>query len=124
MHQVSLPLTPALVSGYSSLTPERPQNIYSLTSSSSRLILLLHHSNSLLLLFSSTTLFQYLHFSHTPPTTTMCDYTQNYYIYMSCIDPGMHFCSTSTDGSRHQSCQRGPHERYIVIPESCPLCSG
>jgi hypothetical protein len=54
----------------------------------------------------------------------MCDFTKNYYIYMSCIDPGLHFCSTSTDGSRQRSCPMGPHERYIVIPESCPLCSG
>lgn len=54
----------------------------------------------------------------------MCDFTKNYYIYTSCTDPGAHFCSTSTDGSRQQSCPMGPHERYIVIPESCPLCCG
>ncbi|KAM3436299.1 hypothetical protein NHJ13051_006229 [Beauveria bassiana] len=54
----------------------------------------------------------------------MCDFTKNYYIYMSCNDPGLHFCSTSTDGSRQHSCPAGPHERYIVIQESCPLCSG
>ncbi|QUC17845.1 uncharacterized protein UV8b_02086 [Ustilaginoidea virens] len=54
----------------------------------------------------------------------MCNFTKNYYIYMSCADPGAHFCSTSTDGSRKNSCPAGPHERYIVIPESCPLCSG
>ncbi|XWW97185.1 hypothetical protein V2A60_005166 [Cordyceps javanica] len=34
----------------------------------------------------------------------MCDFTKNYYIYMSCVDPGLHFCSTSTDGSRQHSC--------------------
>lgn len=54
----------------------------------------------------------------------MCNFTQNYYIYETCIDPGMHFCSTSTDGSRKSSCKNGPHERYIVVPESCPWCSG
>lgn len=54
----------------------------------------------------------------------MCSFTQNYYIYETCIDPGMHFCSTSTDGSRERSCKNGPHERYIVVPESCPWCSG
>lgn len=52
----------------------------------------------------------------------MCDFTKNYYIYTSCTDPGAHFCSTSTDGSRKRSCPMGPHERFIVIPESCPLC--
>ncbi|KAH7142650.1 hypothetical protein B0J13DRAFT_445428 [Dactylonectria estremocensis] len=54
----------------------------------------------------------------------MCDFTKNYYIYMSCADPGTHFCKTSTDGNRKQSCSKGPHERYIVIPENCPLCCG
>ncbi|KAH7109005.1 hypothetical protein EDB81DRAFT_704843 [Dactylonectria macrodidyma] len=55
---------------------------------------------------------------------TMCGFTKNYYIYMSCVDPGTHFCKTSTDGNRKQSCPEGPHERYIVIPENCPLCCG
>ncbi|KAH7114144.1 hypothetical protein B0J13DRAFT_460417 [Dactylonectria estremocensis] len=54
----------------------------------------------------------------------MCGFTKNYYIYMSCVDPGTHFCKTSTDGNRKQSCPEGPHERYIVIPENCPLCCG
>ncbi|KAI1068550.1 hypothetical protein LB507_004842 [Fusarium sp. FIESC RH6] len=54
----------------------------------------------------------------------MCDFTKNYYIYMSCTDPGTHFCKTSIDGSREHACPKGPHERYIVLPESCPLCCG
>lgn len=54
----------------------------------------------------------------------MCDFTKNYYIYMSCTDPGTHFCKTSIDGSREHACSKGPHERYIVLPESCPLCCG
>lgn len=57
-----------------------------------------------------------------PPTPNMCNFTKNYYIYSACSDPGAHFCKTSTDGSREQSCPAGPHERFIVIPESCPLC--
>lgn len=52
----------------------------------------------------------------------MCDFTKNYYIYTSCADPGAHFFRTSTDGDRKRSCGRGPHERYIMLPESCPLC--
>lgn len=53
---------------------------------------------------------------------TMCDFTKNYYIYTSCIDPGTHFFRTSVDGSRKHSCPKGPHERYIVLPGECPLC--
>ncbi|EWG37114.1 hypothetical protein FVEG_00867 [Fusarium verticillioides 7600] len=55
---------------------------------------------------------------------SMCDFTKNYYIYTSCTDPGTHFCKTSIDGSREHACPKGPHERYIVLPESCPLCCG
>lgn len=62
--------------------------------------------------------------NYCPKIAKMCDFTKNYYIYMSCVDPGLHFCSTSTDGSHLRSCPMGPHERYIVIQESCPLCSG
>ncbi|KAM9882491.1 hypothetical protein VDGL01_03455 [Verticillium dahliae] len=54
----------------------------------------------------------------------MCDFTKNYYIYTSCIDPGAHFFRTSTDGSHKRSCVKGPHERYIVVPGACPLCGG
>ncbi|KAI0109596.1 hypothetical protein GGR51DRAFT_100584 [Nemania sp. FL0031] len=53
----------------------------------------------------------------------MCDFTKNYYIYTTCHDPGTHFFRTSTDGSRKTACPRGPHERYIVEPGQCPLCS-
>ncbi|KAI0404491.1 hypothetical protein F4802DRAFT_231055 [Xylaria palmicola] len=53
---------------------------------------------------------------------TMCDFTKNYYIYTSCLDPGTHFFRTSMDGSRKTACPRGPHERYIVQPGQCPLC--
>ncbi len=57
-------------------------------------------------------------------TVTMCDFTKNYYIYTSCVDPGAHYFGTSVDGNRHQSCSKGPHERYIVLPGQCPLCCG
>ncbi|KAI1136993.1 hypothetical protein F5Y05DRAFT_93880 [Hypoxylon sp. FL0543] len=52
----------------------------------------------------------------------MCDFTKNYYIYTSCLDPGAHFFRTSMDGSKKHACPRGPHERYIVQPGQCPLC--
>ncbi|PBP28357.1 hypothetical protein BUE80_DR000741 [Diplocarpon rosae] len=52
----------------------------------------------------------------------MCEYTKNYYIYTSCVDPGAHFFSTSMDGKKERRCSRGPHERYIVVPGHCPLC--
>ncbi|KAL2113358.1 hypothetical protein VUR80DRAFT_4195 [Thermomyces stellatus] len=54
----------------------------------------------------------------------MCDFTKNFYIYTSCIDPGAHFFGTSVDGNHKNSCPDGPHERYIVIPGHCPLCGG
>ncbi|KAE9582808.1 hypothetical protein CGMCC3_g945 [Colletotrichum fructicola] len=54
----------------------------------------------------------------------MCDFTKNYYIYTSCIDPGAHFFRTSVDGNRNRTCGKGPHERYIVVPGHCPLCGG
>lgn len=54
----------------------------------------------------------------------MCDFTKNYYIYSSCMDPGAHFFRTSVDGNRKLACPKGPHERYIVQPGTCPLCSG
>jgi hypothetical protein len=53
----------------------------------------------------------------------MCDYTKNYYIYASCIDPGAHFFGTSLDGKKEDRCSKSPHERYIVMPGHCPLCS-
>jgi hypothetical protein len=53
----------------------------------------------------------------------MCEYTKNYYIYTSCVDPGAHFFGTSVDGKREHRCPRGPHERYIVVPGHCPLCN-
>ncbi|KAH7142242.1 hypothetical protein DER46DRAFT_518153 [Fusarium sp. MPI-SDFR-AT-0072] len=52
----------------------------------------------------------------------MCDFVKNYYIYSSCMDPGIHFCRIFIDGSPKHSCPKGPHERYIILPESCPLC--
>lgn len=52
----------------------------------------------------------------------MCDFTKNYYIYTSCIDPGAHFFRTEFDGSRKRACSMGPHERYIMLPGHCPLC--
>jgi len=52
----------------------------------------------------------------------MCEYTKNYYIYTSCQDPGAHFFSTSVDGKRDYRCKGGPHERYIVVADYCPLC--
>jgi hypothetical protein len=55
---------------------------------------------------------------------TMCDFTKNYYIYTSCVDPGAHFFRTSVDGSRKRSCPNGPHERYIMLPGECPICHG
>ncbi|APA06945.1 hypothetical protein sscle_02g017150 [Sclerotinia sclerotiorum 1980 UF-70] len=57
------------------------------------------------------------------PTSKMCEYTRNYYIYTSCVDPGAHYFSTSIDGSKDRQCAKGPHERYIVVPGHCPLCS-
>lgn len=61
---------------------------------------------------------------YTPTYTSMCDFTKNYYIYSSCLDPGAHFFRTSVDGNRKLACPKGPHERYIVQPGTCPLCSG
>ncbi|KAH7191414.1 hypothetical protein BKA60DRAFT_471527 [Fusarium oxysporum] len=52
----------------------------------------------------------------------MCNFVKNYYIYSSCVDPGTHFCRISIDGNRKDSCSKGPHERYIILLESCPLC--
>ncbi|KAI0450125.1 hypothetical protein F5B21DRAFT_445872 [Xylaria acuta] len=65
-----------------------------------------------------------LHRPHpcSPKSPTMCEYTKNYYIYTTCLDPGTHFFRTSIDGSRKTACPRGPHERYIVQPGQCPLC--
>ncbi|KAG6362418.1 hypothetical protein INS49_010648 [Diaporthe citri] len=40
----------------------------------------------------------------------MCDFTKNYYIYSSCLDPGAHFFRTSVDGNRKLACPKGPHE--------------
>ncbi|KAJ0134554.1 Uncharacterized protein HZ326_22386 [Fusarium oxysporum f. sp. albedinis] len=56
------------------------------------------------------------------PFAAMCNFAQYYYIYSSCMDPGTHFCKMSIDGSPKRSCPNGPHEHYIVLPESCPLC--
>ncbi|KIN04079.1 hypothetical protein OIDMADRAFT_18174 [Oidiodendron maius Zn] len=53
----------------------------------------------------------------------MCDYTKNYYIYATCIDPGAHFFGTSVDGKKEHRCSKSPHERYIVVPGHCPLCT-
>ncbi|KAI7921303.1 hypothetical protein M0657_004042 [Pyricularia oryzae] len=53
----------------------------------------------------------------------MCDFTKNYYIYTSCLDPGAHFFRTSVDGSHKHACPKGPHERYIMLPGHCPLLS-
>lgn len=55
---------------------------------------------------------------------TMCDFTKNYYIYTSCVDPGAHFFRTSVDGSRKRSCPKSPHERFIMLPGECPICHG
>ncbi|KAK4103044.1 hypothetical protein N658DRAFT_422324 [Parathielavia hyrcaniae] len=52
----------------------------------------------------------------------MCDFTKNYYIYTTCLDPGAHFFRTSIDGSPKRSCPRSPHERYIMLQGQCPLC--
>lgn len=54
----------------------------------------------------------------------MCLYTRNYYIYTACQDPGLHFYETFTEGKPQESCPQGPHERYIVSPETCPICCG
>jgi hypothetical protein len=54
----------------------------------------------------------------------MCLFARNYYIYSACMDPGLHFFKTSTDGTRKNCCPKGPHERYIVLPETCPICCG
>jgi len=59
----------------------------------------------------------------TKDSAEMCEYTKNYYVYTSCLDPGAHFFSTSVDGNRDRRCARGPHERYIVVPGHCPLCN-
>ena len=53
----------------------------------------------------------------------MCQYYKNYFIYMSCTEPGLHFFSISVDGHKARSCGKGPHERYIVVAEDCPHCS-
>lgn len=53
---------------------------------------------------------------------TMCNVTKNYYIYEQCLDPGLHFTRTSMDGEGSPPCSKGPHERYIVQPGTCPLC--
>jgi hypothetical protein len=49
---------------------------------------------------------------------------KSYYIYASCQDPEAHFFTTSMDGKRGYQCSRCPHERYIVVPGHCKLCSG
>ncbi|AEO65490.1 uncharacterized protein THITE_119654 [Thermothielavioides terrestris NRRL 8126] len=54
----------------------------------------------------------------------MCDFTKNYYVYTTCVDPGAHFFRTSVDGSRKSACPKSPHERYIMLPGQCPLCQG
>lgn len=60
---------------------------------------------------------------HPPPTpVNMCNFTKNYYIYTSCIDPGVHFLRTWLEGDSKRNCALGPHERYILIPGCCPLC--
>ncbi|KAK0641400.1 hypothetical protein B0T16DRAFT_335165 [Cercophora newfieldiana] len=38
----------------------------------------------------------------------MCNFTKNYYIYTSCVGPGVHFFCTSIEGSRKGSCSQGP----------------
>ncbi|PQE10096.1 hypothetical protein CJF31_00004034 [Rutstroemia sp. NJR-2017a BVV2] len=53
----------------------------------------------------------------------MCEYTIHYYVYTGCIDPGAHYFSRSVDGNRDRRCPKGPHERYIVQPGKCHLCS-
>jgi hypothetical protein len=56
----------------------------------------------------------------------MCEYTKDYFVYTSCVDPGAHFFGSSVDKEREHQCPQcpiGPHERYIVIPGHCPLCS-
>ena len=52
----------------------------------------------------------------------MCNITKNYSIYASCVDPGVHVFHTWLEGDRKAACGTGPHERYILIPGSCPLC--
>ena len=52
----------------------------------------------------------------------MCQYYKNYYIYASCMDPGAHFFKTSTDGHKGNTCSQAPHERFIVVQGSCPIC--
>ncbi|RKU46456.1 hypothetical protein DL546_007388 [Coniochaeta pulveracea] len=66
----------------------------------------------------------HLHVSNLSSSTlgAMCDYTKNYYVYTSCLDPGAHFFRTSIDGSKKNACPKGPHERYIMIAGQCPLC--
>lgn len=83
-----------------------------------------HHNNNYC--FSTITNSSTITHIHTPTLThpRMCDFTKNYYIYSSCLDPGAHFFRTSVDGNRKLACPKGPHERYIVQPGTCPLCSG
>jgi hypothetical protein len=52
----------------------------------------------------------------------MCNFTKNYIIYTSCIDPDAHFVLSSVEGSRKQSSGTGPHQRYILLPGYCPHC--
>lgn len=80
------------------------------------------NSSPALTVFNSFTT-TYIH-KHPLTHPRMCDFTKNYYIYSSCLDPGAHFFRTSVDGNRKLACPKGPHERYIVQPGTCPLCSG
>ncbi|KAI1814751.1 hypothetical protein GGS20DRAFT_585239 [Poronia punctata] len=55
----------------------------------------------------------------------MCDFTKNYYIYTSCLDPGTHFFRTSIDGSRgfpvskmRKQKRSGGHLFFVFLDES------
>ena len=52
----------------------------------------------------------------------MCSYYRNYYVYSSCVNKALHYFKTAIDGDRTRSCQKSPHERFIVVVGDCPQC--
>jgi len=65
--------------------------------------------------------FQRMRFVLSEHLAKWCGYMKNYYIYMSCVDPGAYYFGSSLEGDRSSSCSMDPHDRYIMISGQCPL---
>ena len=59
---------------------------------------------------------------HDRSPVTMCLHFRNFYIYAMCNDPGAHFVKMTEDISMRGHCAQAPHERFIIIEGSCPVC--